>query len=64
MTFEIGQTVEIKENRGGKRWTFKDAYGGVRTGLVTRVDKYCLDVRTDDTGEHIRDVVEHFRPHK
>ena len=64
MSFEIGQTVDIKEFRGSHRgWTFTDAYGGIRTGLVTGVDDHCLSVRCDDTGEHIRDVKEHFRPH-
>lgn len=64
MAFEVGQTVQIKEFRGSHRgWTFKDYDGGIRTGLVTEVDRHCLRVRADDTGEHIRDVHEHFRPH-
>ncbi len=51
----VSDYVEIKE-AVGKHWKWTG-----RKGHVTKVDKYCCDVRTDD-GEDIRDVVEHFRP--
>ena len=60
---KIGSYVDIKEHRGGGRWSYEDIDGNVRRGHVTAMDEHCLSVRTDD-GENIRDVRDHFRPAK
>ncbi len=52
---EIGQYVEVKEAHGAGNWKWTG-----RHGHVTRIDKHCVEVRTDD-GELIRDVREHVR---
>ena len=51
---KVTDYVEIKESKGSK-WLWTGRHGHVIT-----VDKYCLEVETDD-GETIRDVREHFR---
>ena len=59
--FEIGQSVEIAEHHG-KRWVWSLPGQPPKTGLVTKIDKHCLEVRRDDTGIIERDVIEHYRP--
>jgi len=57
--YEVAQTVEIADFKNGK-WRWSEPVP--KTGLVTKVDEHCLSVRRDDTGEHERDVKEHYRP--
>ena len=67
---DIGDTVEIADYHGKKAgWLFqpprpneKAPLPPIRTGIITGIDEHCLSVRRDDTGTHIRDVKEHFRP--
>lgn len=57
----VGDYVDVKEHRGGGRWTFEAPNNGpITRGHITAVDKHCFSVTTDG-GEHIRDVREHFR---